>query len=250
MSKRKRPGNIDLRRTTVLIDFDNTITISDVLDDIIKRFSVSNKWVDIEEAWSTGKIGSRECLKGQLSLVSVSKARLTKFLFHVKLDPFFVRLISFLREQGVPVVIASDNFSFIIKIILKNNGITGLKVHANTLKFSKKGLTAAFTKKNRICPRCGNCKHFHLLQYRSGNNIIAYVGDGLSDVCPAEHSDLVFAKAALLAKFRKNNKTCVPFNDLGDVYRTFTNGDFNDRKTKNCTEERAAHRNRTAQIRG
>ncbi|MBF0494734.1 MAG: hypothetical protein HQL28_06355, partial [Candidatus Omnitrophica bacterium] len=76
-----------LRGTVVLIDFDNTITISDVLDDIIKRFSVDNGWVELEKAWVSGKIGSKECLKGQLASVSVTRPALAEYLSSVSIDP-------------------------------------------------------------------------------------------------------------------------------------------------------------------
>ncbi|MBF0494733.1 MAG: hypothetical protein HQL28_06350, partial [Candidatus Omnitrophica bacterium] len=140
-----------------------------------------------------------------------------------------------------PVAIVSDNFSSIIRAILRNNGITGLKVHANTIKFPINGLFPVFAGKKRICPRCGNCKNYHLLQYRVKNNIIVYIGDGLSDACPASHSDIVFAKDSLLKKFRKEKRACVTFKDLGDIYRAFTNGEVNEHKTKGRRKKLHVH---------
>ena len=43
----------------VFLDFDNTITSLDVLDAVIGKFSVDQKWMIYEEAWKEGKIGSR-----------------------------------------------------------------------------------------------------------------------------------------------------------------------------------------------
>ena len=50
----------------VFLDFDNTITSLDVLDAVIGRFSIDQKWMVHEEAWKEGKIGSRQCLEAQL----------------------------------------------------------------------------------------------------------------------------------------------------------------------------------------
>ncbi|MEW6171254.1 MAG: hypothetical protein AB1472_06850 [Candidatus Omnitrophota bacterium] len=67
-------------RYSVFIDFDNTITPFDILDDIVERFSINKNWVALEKKWKEGKIGSQECLEGQLSLVRISKNALLKYL--------------------------------------------------------------------------------------------------------------------------------------------------------------------------
>lgn len=211
-------GGIQCARCRVFFDFDNTISISDVLDDVIKRFAVDESWIKLEEAWVAGKIGSRECLSGQLRSVRVSKNELFRYLAAVKIDPFFKKVLKFLKAKGIKPVILSDNFLFILRRILKNHGIAGIKIYSNEASFSGKRLKLSFPYFNKNCIRCAHCKRNSLLSNSNNTDFIIYVGDGLSDLCAAREADLVFAKDSLLAHFQKAKRPCVAFKTLKDVY--------------------------------
>ena len=71
---------IVLSNCRVFLDFDNTMTTSDVLDDIIRRFSINEQWMVLQKAWEEDQIGTKECLEGQLKNVRVTKDALHKFL--------------------------------------------------------------------------------------------------------------------------------------------------------------------------
>jgi 2,3-diketo-5-methylthio-1-phosphopentane phosphatase len=205
----------------VFFDFDNTITPFDVLDDIIKCFSINKDWVAFEESWRKGKISSRECLKGQLRSVRVTKKNLLQYLSKIKLDSHFPDLLNTLRKKGIDLAILSDSFSFIIENILRNNGIKGLRIYSNRLRFNKDRMIPLFPHFNKKCPRCANCKTRHLSSNGSRNKRVVYIGDGLSDVCPAENADFVFAKDSLLKHFNRTKRRCVAFRNMGDIYQYF-----------------------------
>lgn len=216
--------NIRLPRLSecmVFFDFDNTITPFDVLDDIIERFSVNTGWVAFEKAWKRREIGSRICLVGQLGSVRITKKNLLQYLSRIKVEPHFHKLFALLRKEAIRPVILSDSFNFIIKSILRNNGIKGVRVYANRLRFRKDRLLASFPYKNKRCLRCAHCKKKNLLKKGIRGKIIIYIGDGLSDICPAECSDIVFAKGSLLKHFRKTGRLCLAYNNLEDIHNYF-----------------------------
>jgi 2-hydroxy-3-keto-5-methylthiopentenyl-1-phosphate phosphatase len=206
-----------LSECRVFFDFDNTITFFDVLDDIIERFSINRDWVGFERAWKRREIGSSDCLKGQLQSVRITKKDFLVYLSLIRIDPRFHKFIAILKKERMKPVIVSDSFSFIIKFILKNNGITGIRVYANTLKFSKDRLIPLFPHTNNQCRLCAHCKR-NTLKKDASDKVIIYIGDGRSDICPAEYSDLVFAKRSLLEHFRKTKRLCIGFNNLDDIY--------------------------------
>ncbi len=210
--------SLELSDCAVFFDFDNTVTVFDVLDDVLELFSVDRKWVELERAWREGRIGSLECLRGQLRSVRVTKPALATYLSTVPIDPSFKTLVGFFREQGVQPVILSDSFSFFIDEILRVHQITGVTVYSNDMQFSGARLYPAFPYADG-CPRCAHCKKPHVLNSRAAEKTVLYIGDGLSDVCPAQHADLVFAKGSLLTYCRETDLPCVEFTDLGDVYR-------------------------------
>jgi len=205
----------------VFFDFDNTITLFDILDDIIKRYSINKDWIRLEKAWNEGRIGSRKCLEGQLKNVRVTKKELLQYLSTITIDPHFHKLFAMLGREGISPVILSDNFGFIIESILKYNGINGIKVYANTLKFDKDKVTPLFPYSNKKCLLCAHCKKKYLLKNGVKDKIIIYIGDGLSDICPAEFSHLVFAKGTLLKYLRKTKRLCMAFDNLEDIESYF-----------------------------
>jgi 2,3-diketo-5-methylthio-1-phosphopentane phosphatase len=211
----------------VFFDFDNTITSLDVLDAIIGKFSIDQEWMIHEEAWKEGKIGSRQCLEAQLKSVRVTRADLAKYVKQIPLDPFALKLFRMLRQQRIPFMIVSDSFTVIIRTILRHHGIRHAQVFANELKFKKDRLLPSFPYHSKHCRRrCAHCKKIHVLEHKHRTTI--YVGDGLSDVCPALEADIVFAKDSLASHLEAERKFHTPFCDLGDVCKFFKNV-----KTKN-----------------
>ena len=203
----------------VFFDFDNTISTSDIIDDILRRFSVDREWLAFEQQWLAGQIGSKQCLTAQLRSVRITQDKLARFLATVHVEPHFSPLVAWLEAQGIQPVILSDSFSFIIQEILKQaqNGARRLPVHSNAMTFEGDRLIPSFPHVDG-CARCANCKARYILDAQRRGRDVIYVGDGLSDVCAAKHADLVFAKATLLDYCRQAGLPCVPYTDLGDVH--------------------------------
>ena len=220
-SKLQTKSPIVLSNCRVFFDFDNTMTTSDVLDDVIRRFSINDKWIALEKAWHEEKIGTKECLEGQLKNVRITKNALHNFLKKVELDPHFHRLLTLLVREGIKPVILSDNFTYIIEWILQYHAIKDLKVYGNTLRFYRGHIIPSFPYDNPFCPSCAHCKKIHLTKDKTDNKLIVYVGDGRSDICPSRVSDVVFAKDRLLSFMHKEELPCVPYKDLGDVHNYF-----------------------------
>ena len=207
-----------LSECAVFFDFDNTITDFDVLDNIVENYSVDKKWVTFEKAWKRGEIGSRECLSGQFRSVRIDKKDLTRYLSKIKIDPYFKKIVALLKKSGVDPIIVSDSFSLFLKSILKNNGIGSIKIYSNEIKVSGNKLIPSFPYQHKTCKVCGNCKMGHLSKNGAAEKVLIYIGDGLSDLCPAKNSDIVFAKGNLKRYLTKEGKPFLSFDNLKDVY--------------------------------
>jgi len=57
-----------------------------------------------------------------------------------------------------------------------------------------------------------------LLKNAKNATIKIYVGDGLSDFCPAQETDIIFAKDTLFKKLRTSKKQLFSFRSLKEVY--------------------------------
>ena len=84
----------------VFVDFDGTIAPVDTTDLLLERFA-DKGWLDIEEQWKSGKIGSRECLVRQIDLVRATPAELDDFVSRIDIDPDFPAFIDLCRDQGL-----------------------------------------------------------------------------------------------------------------------------------------------------
>lgn len=209
------------RNPIVFFDFDHTITTCDVFDNLLLHFAKDDRWKELEESWKAGKIGSQECLQGQLKSINITRNKLDEYLAEIKIDPYFKRIIKLLVAKKITTIILSDNFDYILKRILKNNAIKQLRVFSNRLKFAKGRLLPYFPFRSKDCKLCGHCKKKNLLANAKQNSLIFFIGDGRSDICPAQAADVVFAKKDLLEFYKGKNLTCLPYRDLKDVYNYF-----------------------------
>ena len=203
------------QRPVLFFDFDNTITLGDVLDTVIERFSATTHWREWEVAWQEGRITTRECLHRQMDNLRVSPAELLRFVSTVAVDPAFAEIVAWAASKRVDLTIVSDNFSTLIHEILRCNGLPPLPVFANELTFSGNRPEAHFPLRDLACSRCAHCKAQHLRGISDRTRI--YVGDGLSDVCPALVADIVFAKDSLAMEMTRRGLPFRPFSSLVDA---------------------------------
>ena len=203
----------------LFFDFDNTLTDGDVLDQVIERFSIDEKWRDWENDWEAGRLSAQECLRRQVGNLRVSREALLDYLRQVRIDPAFSVIVELAARHRVGVNIVSDSFLPLILHILGNNGIQGVPVVANELSFEGDRLRPAFPHADPACLRSANAKAKHLLPYR--NHRIIFAGDGHSDLDAALAADVVFAKSTLAKEMRMRAATFLPFETLEPVLRYF-----------------------------
>ncbi len=121
----------------------------------------------------------------------------------------------------------SDSFRFFLEYILKNNGIGGIKIYSNKIRFSQDRLIPSFPYTHSTCMICGNCKKKHLSKNGALDKVVIYIGDGLSDLCPAKEADIVFAKGSLKKYLTKERKDFFSFDSLKSVYNFMRRGTEN-----------------------
>ncbi|MDQ6639839.1 MAG: HAD-IB family phosphatase, partial [Pseudomonadota bacterium] len=182
---------------TVLCDFDGTITL-DVTDSLLLRFGRPG-WEALEVEWRAGRIGSRECMAGQIALLDCSREELDEHLAPVEIDPAFVPFVAAVAGAGVRLCIVSDGLDLAIASILDRHGIEGIPVFASRLVQSgARGWRLEFPHARAGCASA-TCKCAHALSAASApERSVLVIGDGESDVCVAGSADLVFARKRLL----------------------------------------------------
>jgi 2,3-diketo-5-methylthio-1-phosphopentane phosphatase len=206
----------------IFTDFDGTITQLDVTDEILAQLAHPS-WQEVEQEWTRGLIGSRECLERQIALVTASAADLDALIDAVPVDPAFASFYHFTRRRGIALYVLSEGFDYVIARILKRVGIegpvrNGLQMFSSALRLEGRRLIPSFPHSARPCEHgCATCKAALLRRFGKGKHPIIFVGDGLSDRFAVDEADEVFAKRQLLAYCQERDKACHPFSTFADV---------------------------------
>lgn len=185
---------------TILCDFDGTISVEDTTDTLLERFGRSG-WQTLEEEWRAGRIGSRECMAGQVELLDMDRAELDAHLDTRHVDVAFAEFVRLAQAHGIHIEILSDGLDYAIHRILSRHGLDWLPVTANALQpVSAREWRLAFPNASATCRvASGTCKCARAAQAQSARKKTLMIGDGASDFCVAEAADFVFAKGKLVA---------------------------------------------------
>ena len=202
---------------TILCDFDGTIAVEDVIDSLLDRYGRPG-WRELERDWRAGRIGSRECMTGQVALLDMSREELDRHLSGLWIDHAFPAFAAKARELGLPLRIVSDGLDYAIERILARYDLDDLPLAANHLRPAtppqRWQLSSPFQATG--C-RSGTCKCACVEQARAGGARTLLIGDGASDFCAAERVDFVFAKHRLIEHCRASGIPYRPITGFEDA---------------------------------
>lgn len=205
----------------VFCDFDGTIASDDVGNRLFSTFA-GEKAVEIVQRYLNDEINAREFLLQECAAIdSITPGELAKFVDQFEIDPHVPNFVQFCSAHEIPITILSDGLDFYVERILKKYKLAHVTWFANHAKFVRRGnamkLVPSFPYRDAECDRCGNCKRNHVLTMSGDDDIIVYVGDGISDRCPVRYADIVFAKHTLIPYCQEQNITYHEFRHFGDV---------------------------------
>ena len=190
-------------RPKLFMDFDGTISEVDVIDAILEKFA-DERWLETENEWLEGKIGSRECLQKQFSYVKATPEQLFEFVDTLSIDDGFQSILGFCRESDLSVHIISDGFEEYIRRMLDRYltdpfEMARITISANSLISPGNGRWAtAFPHFDEVCSDgCATCKPAVMQLHNPFSANTIFVGDGLSDRFAAQSANFIFAKLKL-----------------------------------------------------
>ncbi len=201
----------------VLCDFDGTIAEADVGSTLFRTYAGGRKWEELIEAWKRGEIGSRDCLIEECRMTEVTRDEVISFAERFEIDRHFPDFARWCGERRIPLAVVSDGLDLYIERILERFGLSHLPLYANHLRFTDGGIEPEFPHFERGCGSCGNCKGYHVREYRKAFGRVVFVGDGYSDRCALEEADLVLAKKGLAELCGSLGKPCIEVNGFREV---------------------------------
>ena len=203
---------------TVLCDFDGTVALDDTTDTLLERFAQPG-WELLETDWRAGRIGSQDCMAGQVALLDMTRAELDAHLAARAIDAKFPAFVKAAHREGVHVEILSDGLDYAIRTILGYEGLDWLPVTSNRLEpAGEREWRLGFPNASALCRvASGTCKCARAGTAQAARKRVLLIGDGASDFCVAAAADFVFAKGKLIAHCREQNIAHAPISGFADA---------------------------------
>lgn len=203
-------------RTAYLCDFDGTVSPVDVGARLMARFSraTASEHAALQSAWSSGALGHRALTEAECTHLRCGAEEAVEFVRGFSIDADFPAFVRQAAARGDAVCVVSEGFEFYIRLLLGREGLDGLPLSANQLRFDDGRAYPEFPHAERSCGRCGNCKGAEVLAWRARGYRTVMIGDGLSDRCGAREADAVLARGALLEWCRREGLEAVAARDF------------------------------------
>jgi 2-hydroxy-3-keto-5-methylthiopentenyl-1-phosphate phosphatase len=197
-------------------DFDGTITEEDASFFLLDAFAQGD-WRRLLSEYREHRISVGQFNTRAFAMVKAGKHTLLESLQgNVKVRAGFHELVNHCLEKGLRFVIVSNGLDFYIRAVLKGVGLGDIEVHAAQAAFNSAGMKVRYVGPDGKTVNDG-FKEAYMESFLGLGYRVIYIGNGDSDVAPAEHAYRVFATGDLLAYSKENNLNCKPFEDFREV---------------------------------
>jgi 2,3-diketo-5-methylthio-1-phosphopentane phosphatase len=168
-----------------------------------------------------------------------------EFVQRQEIDAGLAPLLAWSREHSIPATVVSDGFDVYIRPLLKRElGDAAIPIASNTLSYEGGLWKPAFPGASESCSCfCASCKRNVILSAIGDDDVVIYVGDGLSDACAVRYADVVFAKGTLAASCTEEGIPHHTYRSLTEVLiilqRRMRDNDFPRRRQARLARKRA-----------
>ena len=205
-------------KTLIQCDFDGTITEEDASFFLLDTFAQGD-WRRLLREYKEHKISVGEFNTRAFAMVKADEPTLLEALKDkIKVRAGFHELVDYCLGKDFRLVIVSNGLDFYIKAVLKELALENVEMHAAQASFHPEGMKVQYVgpddKRLEDGFKEAYIKTFLKLGYR-----IIYMGNGDSDIAPAQYAHHIFATGELLAYCRENNLKYKPLENFIDAVR-------------------------------
>lgn len=194
---------------SIVLDFDGTVTESDLLDRVAEEFGDPAVYQEVEDGLDEERMPLREVITREFRPVRAPLEEVVAWVLeHARVRAGFADFMRGARLAGWHLHIVSSGFHELIEPILEREGVE-VELHANRVDARPDGWRVDWRYPDG-CESCGeSCKRSLLPPGE-----VVYVGDGYSDRCAALAADRVFATAGLARYLAERGVPFDPFSDF------------------------------------
>jgi len=205
-------------------DFDNTITIGNVSEQIHDKFGPP-EWDFIYKDYKNGKISVEQSNILSFKNLKYSKYELDIFVKkNVRFREGFLEFYNYINDIGIDFKIVSSGVDFYILSSLISLGINidNIPIMSGNTTFDDQGIQIKYYDPLHNIIE-SDFKLTYTNTHRDQYSEIIYLGDSLTDLDSSLKADYVFATDKLNNYYAKNNLKCFEFHNFHDVLEMIKN---------------------------
>lgn len=210
------------RKLVLFCDFDGTITKSDNIVAIMRKFAPP-EWEELTGQILGQEISIQQGVGKLFSLLPSSlKEEITQFIVQeAVIRDGFAEFVQFCKEQEIELLITSGGIDFFIEPILAPFDLPG-PIYCNGSDFSGETITITWPHHcDDACQNgCGMCKTTIIRRYDPATHFRVVIGDSITDLAGAKIADYVIARSLLLQKCEELSLPHQSFSTFHEVIAT------------------------------
>ncbi|MFZ3589564.1 2-hydroxy-3-keto-5-methylthiopentenyl-1-phosphate phosphatase [Bacillus sp. DJP31] len=211
-----------MKQPIIFCDFDGTITETDNIISLMKKFAPS-EWLEVKDQILSQDISIQEGVGRLFGLLSSNlKEDLIGFLKEtVMIREGFSKFVQYTRDEEIPLYIVSGGIDFFVYPLLEGL-IEREYIYCNGSNFSLETIQILWPNEcDENCSNgCGCCKPSIMNKLAGPDEHIIVIGDSITDFQAAKMAHTVFARDFLIEKMDELEKPYHSFETFYDVIET------------------------------
>jgi 2-hydroxy-3-keto-5-methylthiopentenyl-1-phosphate phosphatase len=208
-----------MNKPIIFCDFDGTITNTDNIIAIMKRFAPP-EWEEIKDQILSQAIPIQEGVSRMFSLLpSASREEITDYILnHAEIREGFKEFVAFAKEEGIPLYIVSGGIDFFVEPLL-DGLVPKEQIYCNKSDFTNEKIKIVwpYTCDDKCTNECGCCKPTLIRKFANQDDFIIVIGDSITDLQAAKLGDKVIARDFLVQKCEELGIEHSSFHSFFDV---------------------------------
>ena len=203
----------------IICDFDGTITETDNIIAIMKKFAPP-EWDALKDGVLSQEISIKEGVGKMFQLLpSTSKAQIVDYILnHAEIRSGFREFVQYTNDKNIPLYIVSGGIDFFVYPLL-DGLVHEDQIYCNVANFSQENIEIEWPNScDEYCTNeCGCCKPSLIRQLTQEDQEKIVIGDSITDLQAAKLADFVIARDLLLEKCEELGLPHQSFTTFYDV---------------------------------
>lgn len=203
-------------------DFDGTLTEKDFYQMMIDDY-LGDAGQTLYKEWRQGLHLDKDFLGKIYSTINREEDEILKDILRIEWDESAHEFIQKVRQCGGEFIILSAGTSYYIERLLKEKGLSDVKVYSNPGIYKDKGIHLQIDENSLYySERYGIDKAKVVEDLKKQYTHVYYAGDSAPDILPCKIADMAFAKGSLQEMLRAENIDFIPIKSFKDVATILT----------------------------